>query len=167
VYAVEYLSLEPKTQFFATEEEAGRFLLTLKPGARMRLIEMAEMADRDKIERREERCLIEIQDANHFLRTIKFVRENNLVTEFGRPMVDLLSLLVSTRDRDLLPTELPPDDRLVNSRYDREKGPVRSLAPMARVYPDGYKDPAFGWSGSGMVGGFIFHRHCRQWQIHT
>lgn len=35
------------------------------------------------------------------------------------------------------------------------------------IWPDGWLDPGFGWSGCGMVGGFIFHRLAREWSIHT
>ncbi len=37
----------------------------------------------------------------------------------------------------------------------------------AELWPDGYRDPSFGWKGCGMVGGFIFHRSTREWSIHT
>lgn len=38
---------------------------------------------------------------------------------------------------------------------------------QAELWPDGFREPSFGWAGCGMVGGFIFHRSSREWSIHT
>jgi hypothetical protein len=36
-----------------------------------------------------------------------------------------------------------------------------------KLWPDGQDVPSFTWQGCGMFGGFIFHRHSRDWSIHT
>jgi len=96
---------------------------------------------------------ITIADPNHFHRTIKFARENGLAEQLGYKLLDLLSLLTRTAGKQkpkLWESQTP----------EYETG-------QAQLYPDGYTDPGFGWQGCGMVGGFIFHSHAREWSIHT
>lgn len=99
---------------------------------------------------------IEVGDANHMLRTIHFAETNGLKAKLGEKLIDLLRLLVQTSGPAIPRKSWEPED------YPQQFEPG-----TAKVYPDGYTDPGFGWQGCGMSGGLIFHHHSREWAIHT
>lgn len=152
MYQVRYMEKQATRKIFSTEEAAKKFSYELQAvNPSYMIVEELTITpmvtpDQFSVPQHHE-VNIKINDANHMLRTIKFMRDNQLEKEFGETLINLLALLCSTRGK-------------------KHVGELEESA-NAQIYPDGYLDPGFGWEGCGMHGGMIFHSSSMDWSIHT
>jgi hypothetical protein len=95
-----------------------------------------------------------------------------------RPFQDFASM--TTKDNVKVDIEIAdPNHFLRTLQFVDDNGlreefwrPFRNLLNLLAqtggvIWPDGQDVPSFVWRGAGMIGGFIFHRHARDWCIHT
>lgn len=99
---------------------------------------------------------IEIGDTNHLLRTIRFAEDNGLAELLGKKLLHLLQLFAQTRG-----------PAIPRKTWEPQDWPQQYEPGKCQLWPDGYVDPGFGWTGAGMSGGLIFHPSNRDWSIHT
>src|SRR5713226_9721698 len=102
-YRVRYLEEKETSKLFSTQEAAAEFCHKLEVKGKRFMMEPSDLIPMDKHDAnsywppQHYKVMIEIDDTNHIMRTINFVMQNGLQAEFGKQLVQLLSLLCGTR----------------------------------------------------------------------